>query len=144
MTSLERSKLREQLMDHEGVKMNAYPDSLGYTTIGVGRLIDSRKGGGLSPEEVLFLLDNDINACLEDLTSFPWWQGLDVVRQRALIDMRFQLGKQGFLGFGDMLEAMSRGAHKEAADHARDSKWAKHDTPERAKTVTRMLDTGVA
>lgn len=143
MTDLERAKLRDQLVNHEGVKVSAYPDHLGYLTIGVGRLVDPRKGGGLSPAEVLHLLDNDINACLRDLETFSWWTTLNAVRQRALVDMRFQLGAQGFRAFTQMIDALSRGAYVEAADHARDSKWATHDTPARAKTVTAMLETGV-
>jgi lysozyme len=41
----------EQLTREEGKRRSAYQDHLGYWTIGVGRLIDARKGGGLSDEE---------------------------------------------------------------------------------------------
>ena len=52
--------LKSQLLREEGAESCAYQDSLGFWTIGVGRLIDSRKGGGLSNEEIDFLLENDI------------------------------------------------------------------------------------
>jgi lysozyme len=52
--------LRRMLEDEEGRVPHAYPDSLGYWTIGVGRLIDRRKGGGLSDDEIDYLLANDI------------------------------------------------------------------------------------
>ena len=48
------------LKKEEGVVKHAYQDHLGYWTIGVGRLIDKRKGGGLSDEEIDYLLGNDI------------------------------------------------------------------------------------
>ena len=40
----------------EGRVRHAYQDHLGYWTIGVGRLIDQRKGGGLSEDEIDYLL----------------------------------------------------------------------------------------
>ena len=41
----------EQLKRHEGLRLHAYADSLGYTTIGYGRMIDKRKGGGITERE---------------------------------------------------------------------------------------------
>lgn len=41
----------------EGRVPHAYQDHLGYWTIGVGHLIDKRKGGGLTPDEVDYLLE---------------------------------------------------------------------------------------
>ena len=54
--------LAQMLEAEEGRKRSAYQDHLGYWTIGVGRLIDRRKGGGLSPDEIDYLLTNDIRA----------------------------------------------------------------------------------
>lgn len=41
-----RTKLTAQLRRDEGEKLYAYQDTLGYWTIGIGRLIDRRRGGG--------------------------------------------------------------------------------------------------
>lgn len=142
MTSADREAVRQQLITHEGLKLAAYPDHLGFLTIGVGRLIDSRKGGGISPIEAGLLLDNDINRCLEDLASFPWFATLNPVRQRAVIDMRFQLGSRGLRGFTQMLAALQAGDCALAAVCARQSKWATQ-TPERAATVTAQIETGL-
>jgi lysozyme len=49
-----------ELRRDEGVDRSAYQDHLGFWTIGVGRLIDRRKGGGLSDEEIDYLLQNDV------------------------------------------------------------------------------------
>lgn len=143
MTSAEREAVRQQLISHEGLKLAAYQDHLGFWTIGVGRLIDGRKGGGISPIEAGLLLDNDINRCLDDLSTFAWFSGLNAVRQRALIDMRFQLGSGGFRGFTKMLAALQAGDVTLAAVCARQSKWATQ-TPQRAATVTAQLETGEA
>lgn len=142
MTSADRDALRQKLIAHEGLRLSAYQDHLGFWTIGVGRLIDARKGGTISKPEAMTLLDNDINACLDDLSTFSWFQSLDPVRQRALCDMRFQLGSGGFRGFQQMIAALEDGNYADAAAAARDSKWARSDSPERAKSVTAMLETG--
>jgi len=52
--------LADQLRAEEGERASAYQDSLGYWTIGVGRLIDARKGGRLRSNEIDFMLTNDI------------------------------------------------------------------------------------
>ena len=52
--------LERQLRRDEGVVEHAYIDSEGWTTIGVGRLIDKRKGGRLRDDEIEYLLQNDI------------------------------------------------------------------------------------
>lgn len=116
-----------------------YQCPAGKTTIGYGRNIQEI---GISAEEARDLLDNDINVCIVDLGSFPWFQALDPIRQRAVVDMRFQLGPAGFRGFARMIEALEDGDYAAAAAHALDSKWARADSPERAKTVTAMLATG--
>ena len=39
---------------------HAYKDSRGYLTIGVGHLIDEELGGGLSEDEIDYLLANNL------------------------------------------------------------------------------------
>ncbi len=134
--------LRAELIRDEGVVPHAYNDSLGYLTIGVGRLIDKRKGGGLSDEEIAFLLDNDISRKTVDLdTHLPWWRDLDDVRQRALLNLCFQLGISGLLGFTKTLSALQRGDYKAAADGLRASKLYQQ-TPARTERRARMIETG--
>src|SRR3546814_2848207 len=50
----------KHLNREEGRIPHAYQDSLGYWTIGVGRLIDKRKGGRLTNVDIDMLLANDI------------------------------------------------------------------------------------
>jgi lysozyme len=128
-----REGLRLQLLRHEGVKRSAYQDHLGYWTIGVGRLIDERKGGGLSLTEIEYLLDNDINRVIHDLeTSLPGslWFTLSGKQKQALANMAFQLGVGGLLKFKKMLAALERGDLEEAEEEALNSRWAEQ-TPNR-------------
>ena len=137
----------EQLNRDEGeVKRNGkhvmYRDHLGYATLGVGRLIDERRGGGLTDEEVEYLLRNDVTrVALELSKNLDWWPSLDHVRQSALINMAFQLGINGLLNFRKTLSLIKQGDYAEAAKEALRSTWAQQ-TPNRARRVAKQLASG--
>lgn len=136
-------QLIDQLRRDEGCVLHAYADHLGFTTIGVGRLIDKRRGGGISEDEAAYLLNNDVARIDQALRStYPWFAALNQPRQAALINMAFQLGLQGLAGFPRMLACMRDGRYAEAETHALDSKWAREQTPARAKRVARQLASG--
>ncbi len=132
-----------QLNGDEGRKACAYQDHLGYWTIGVGRLVDSRKpGAGLRPKEMDYLLANDIEDRVQQLTQrLPWFVNLDEARQGVLLNMSFQLGVDGLLGFKNTLELVRTGKYTEAAAAMLQSKWASQ-TPERAKRLSDQMRDG--
>lgn len=136
-------ELIKDLRRDEGVVPHAYQDHLGFWTIGVGRLVDKRKGGRLTDEEIDYLLTNDINECIADLQSLPAWQAVkdDPVRARALLNMRFQLGGAGLRGFKNSLAYIAAKNWKQAAANLRKSKWFQQ-TPQRAGRVIKMIETG--
>jgi len=134
-----KSKLIEELERDEGIVLHAYEDHLGYTTIGIGRLIDKRKGGGITEEEAHYLLLNDIMKVESQLRdSVACYSDLDVTRQRALCNMCFQLGITGLLQFKKMLAAIEKEDWPEAYKQSMDSLWAKQ-TPERAERVAGII-----
>lgn len=136
------SELTKQLRSDEGVVSHAYQDHLGYWTIGVGRLIDKRKGGGLRPFEIDYLLRNDIEDRINELTKrLPWFQDLDDARRGVLLNMSFQMGVDGLLGFKNTLEMIRQGDYDKAADGMLNSLWARQ-TPERAKRLSLQMRTG--
>lgn len=132
----------EQLKRDEGEVLHAYTDSLGFLTIGVGILIDKRKGGGLRPEESEFIFRNRLrllNAELED--RLPWICKLDPARRGVLINMAFQMGVAGMLAFKDTMALVSAGKYREAAKEMLQSKWARQ-TPARAHRLSQQMATG--
>lgn len=134
--------LARQLRLEEGVERSAYKDSLGYLTIGVGRLIDKRKGGGLSDDEIDYLLVNDIaQKTVEVAKALPWLRGLSEPRQAVLLGMAFQLGTAGMLAFTTTLGHVRAGRWAEAGTAMLRSKWAEQ-TPERAHRMARQMQTG--
>jgi len=132
----------DQLILHEGVVPHAYADTEGYLTIGVGRLIDRRRGGRLSDDEIRMLLANDVERVLGELDArLPWWRRLDAVRGKVLIDMAFNLGIGGLLGFRNTLAMVERGDFAGAARGMLASKWARQ-VKGRARRLAGMMETG--
>ncbi len=137
------SRLRETLVRQEGEVNHAYQDSEGYWTIGVGRLIDKRRGGGLSHEEAMMLLDNDIHRSMGDLfTHHPEVHGLDDARMEVLINMTFNMGIGKLSGFKNMWAAIQDNDFDRAAAEMLDSTWARQ-VGERADELAEQMRTGV-
>jgi lysozyme len=134
--------LISQLRREEGVSRHAYQDHLGFWTIGVGRLIDQRKGGGLSDEEVDHLLRNDIERFTREVEqALPWFKELNEPRQAVLIGMAFQMGTAGLLGFRNTLNAVRDNRWFDAAEGMLASRWAQQ-TPGRASRMAKQMETG--
>lgn len=134
--------LKSHLREFEGWERSAYQDQFGYWTIGCGRLIDKRKGGGLSDTEIDYLLDNDIRAkTIEVVQAFPWAATLQIPRQAVLIEMCFQMGLKGLSSFRSMLNSCRDEHYADAAEHMRQSLWAKQ-TPKRASRLAAQMEIG--
>lgn len=122
----DRDALVAQLIRHEGCILHAYKDSLGFTTIGIGRMIDARKGGGISHEEADDLLSHDIDRVTLALAGrYPdWFPSLDPVRQAVLCNLAFNIGIDGLAKFTQMLANVIAGDYLKAAAAMMMSKWA--------------------
>ena len=139
MTPADRAQLVADLERDEGVRSFPYTDTVGKLTIGVGRNLSDR---GLSADEIEYLLQNDIDAVMDDLNrGIPWWDRLDVVRRQVLVNMCFNLGWPRLRGFVRTLAAIRRGDYQGAAEGMRDSLWAKQ-VGARAERLAQMMETG--
>lgn len=151
-----RSLLIEMLRNEEGVRYEPYKDHLGYWTVGVGHLMDERKGGSLpkwaeteiaatgrlSNESVNKLLENDLFKVMNEIKhNIPWAEDLDDVRYGVLVDMTFQMGIGGVLGFKNTLAHIHAGRYTQAADNMQQSLWYRQ-TPNRANRRIKEMLTG--
>lgn len=137
-----KDQLTKQLRRDEGEVLHAYQDHLGYWTLGIGRLIDKRKGGGISEEEAAYLLANDIDKYTKELTEkLPWVNNLDEARKGVLVNMTFNLGLSGLLGFKNTLAKIQAGDWEGAAENMLLSKWASQ-VGDRAKRLAKQMKTG--
>jgi lysozyme len=145
--------LVSEIVREETVRLTVYDDAtgreirpgsyvVGHPTIGVGRCIDTA-GKGITSEESAYLLQNDIAQYMTQLSLLPWFAKLDPVRQRAIINMRHQLGMVGLLNFRMMIAALNDGEYTLAAQLGLKSAWASQ-TPGRARRMMTMIETGKA
>ena len=132
----------EMLRKHEGVETHAYTDTVGKTTIGVGRNIDANQGLGLSDSEIDFLLANDVKRVDDELlNTFSWYKTVAPARKDAMMDMCFNMGLPRLKKFKKALAAMAMGDYNEAAIEFLDSRWSSQ-VGQRAITITDMIRSG--
>lgn len=139
MIAIER--IIDRLVEDEGEVLHAYQDSHDLWTIGVGRLIDPKKGGGISREESRYLLANDIRKWMAIAGQWDWFDSLDWARQGVIICMLHQLGARGVAGFRKMLGALAKSDYGAAAIEMLDSDWHKQ-TPERCERMAAIMRSG--
>jgi len=136
---MNRQKLIEHLEREEGKLSKPYKDTVNKLSIGVGRNLDDV---GLSDDEIMYLLGNDITRVERQLdVNLTWWRGMCDARQVALASMCFQLGITVLLAFKKSFQFLRNGQYELAANEALDSRWGKQ-VPARAKRVTEMIRTG--
>lgn len=122
----------DQLKKHEGLRLEAYRDTVGHLTIGYGHNCDvwpvqgvEKEGDAISRIKAEELLVEDVVFFAEQLDEkLPWWRGMDEPRQGVLLNMVFNLGLSGLLGFKMALSAMRIGDYTRAGTEMLDSKWA--------------------
>lgn len=149
---MNKSKLREQIVLHEGLRLEAYKDTVGVWTIGVGRNMETNPvsdelgrtvnypGGRITRDEAMILLDNDLNGAIADVRrNISFFDSLSEPRQMVLVDMAFNLGMRGLLGFRNMLSAVQSGDYARAAAEMLNSRWA-NQVGRRARTLSDMME----
>jgi lysozyme len=144
----------KRLEFHESCILKPYYCPTGHLTLGIGHNIDARAftneekkaigdwKKGITKNMAYMICRNDVNICLNQLKTLPFWNRLDLERQYALLDMCFQLGFKGVCGFKKMLEAMRWGKWDKAAAECLNSDYARQ-TPARAKRIARLIKEGI-
>lgn len=140
------AKLQAMLIEEEGLKLLPYRDTTGHLTIGIGRNLDDV---GISPKEALYLSNNDVARAIALLDEYiSWWDKLDDVRQRVLVDMVFNMGwrsadgQHGLSTFRNTLALIQAGNYAEAADGMLKSRWALQ-VGDRARRLAGMMRSGI-
>ncbi len=139
---IDRHLLATELARDEGKRLESYLDSLSYWTIGIGHLLGrSRRMLEITEAECSALFDHDVFVA-ERIAQrvVPGYDALDDVRQRALVNMAFNLGPK--LGdFKATLAAIAAKDWEEAARRMADSRWARQ-VGARALRLQEMIRTG--
>jgi lysozyme len=155
-----REHFIEELIKHEGLKLQVYKDTLGIDTIGIGRNLEDR---GISKEELdaldiptidhiyeygiteadaVYLATNDVQIVEEELLqAHPCVDRLDSVRQLILMDMAFNMGVPRLCKFKKMWNAVHEEDFQSAAKEMLDSRWA-NQVKSRATKLANAMHNG--
>jgi lysozyme len=129
------ANIYEQLTRDEGVQRVLYRDQLGNPTVGVGHLLTTP----LSDRAIQAILEDDVHTAYETLTTrLPWVTTLSDARKGAFINLTFNLGIDGLLGFSRMLRAAQAGSWDVAAAELLHSTYAKQ-VGDRAQRLATQL-----
>lgn len=140
---IDMAQVTARLLADEGEVLHVYNDHLGFATIGVGRLIDPRRGGGITQDESRYLLRNDIRRrAVQCAQRFEWWDAINDARQGVILCMAFQLGVNGVANFKKMIAAIRNGDYYSAAREMTDSGWHRQ-TPARCERMAKIMKSGV-
>lgn len=141
-------KTEEELILDEGIRLRPYRCTQGVLTIGVGHVILAAdhltEHDSVNLEWVGRTLHRDImtawNGCVK---IFDLWnlESMSEPRQRALVNMCFQMGETKLRGFKRMIAAILKGDWEQAKIECLDSRYARQ-TPRRARRVAEVLRTG--
>ncbi len=132
--------MKQRVMRNEGFRGAVYKDTVGISTIGYGRNLETN---GITHEEARYLLNNDLARC-EDLLakSKTCYNDLDDIRKSVLIELAFNMGLHNLLGFTNMWAALASKHWGAAKDALLDSKAARQ-LPVRYAELAKILLTGI-
>ena len=117
-----KESLVEELKRHEGYRSHAYRDTMGFLTIGYGLNIDA----GISEPLAAQILEWQVAECTAAIAgALPFWDKLSQARQEVFVNMGYNLGVDGLLGFRKMISAAAAGDIVGVCREMRDSKWYK-------------------
>lgn len=140
--SYDEEALYRELVRDEGKRLTPYQDSLGYWTVGIGHLLPSGESRQpISEAQCRDYFINDVIDAENRLNGImPGWRALSDVRQRALVNLSFNLGGK-LARFKQFLAAMEREEYVIAGQHLQASLWAKQ-VKLRAARIIHMIATG--
>ena len=132
--------LKEMIAKHEGYEPRVYKCTNGYDTIGYGFAI---KDLYMDKEVADLILDQKIQEMLKRILSDKdwgeWFSEKPQHIQEVLINMIFQIGFSGVKKFKKTIQYIKDDNFLMAGEEMLDSKWAKSDSPNRAKELSEIV-----
>ena len=137
-------RLLESVKKHEGYRNKVYLDTLGKRTVGVGHLcVEDFWEDDKEYEEkfLMTILEHDLQTAIKGAKELMEDHGcadIDEQAEEILIEMVFQLGKNGVSKFRNMWKALAEKNYIGASYEMLDSRWSKQ-TPNRAKAMAKTM-----
>lgn len=128
-------KVMDSIKINEGLRLKPYECTKGYLSIGYGRNLETN---GISQYEADMMLKNDLFYIERLLRRDIGLASHPEHVQDVLIEMAYQLGVIGLVGFTKTLELLEKRDYNAVADEMLNSKWAQQ-TPVRAKILSERV-----
>ena len=132
--------LKEMVAKHEGYEPRVYKCTNGYDTIGYGFAI---KDLYMDKEVADLILDKKIQEILKRISSdkewSEWFWDKPSLIKEVLINMIYQIGFSGVKRFKKTIQYIKDDNFLMASEEMLDSKWAKSDSPNRAKELSEIV-----
>lgn len=93
-----------RLKVEEGFRAKPYRDTRGFLTVGYGCNLDA----GLTEHAATGLLMAQADEMHLALCAYHWYEALDEARQSVCLDIAFNSGLHGLIGFHNMIDALGR------------------------------------
>lgn len=133
------NKSTQLLADDEGFRSKMYKCPLGFNTIGYGFNLDTNELPEVIAKLWLRYLIEQLSLELNSKLSF--FKNLDDARKYVLINMAYQMGVNGLLGFKKFLSFLEQNKYKEAVSEMEDSQWHR-DFPNRSNRLISIMIKG--
>ena len=134
------NNLKKQIAKHEGYEPEVYKCPNGYDTIGYGFAI---KDLYMDKEVADLILDKKIRGILVSIESNDdsneWFWNKPKNVKEVLINMIFQIGFSGVRKFKKTIQYIKDDNFLMASEEMLDSKWARSDSPNRAKELSEII-----
>ena len=132
--------LKEMIAKHEGYEPRVYKCTNGYDTIGYGFAI---KDLFMDKEIAELILDKKIRGLLARIEGDDdwdsWFFDKSETVQDVLVNMIFQIGFSGVKKFKKTIQYIKDDNFLLAGEEMLDSKWARSDSPNRAKELSDII-----
>ena len=129
--------LIERIKEHEGFSPVVYKCPNNFDTIGYGQRVKYLK---VTEEEAEKWLIKEVKELKKRIAStFGWWYNSPDEVKDVVVEMVYQMGLSAFSKFKKTIYLLETEQYKEASEEMLDSKWARKDSPNRAKELSDIL-----
>ena len=126
--------LIDDIKEHEGFSSVVYKCTAGYDTIGYGKRIKYLQ---VTEEQATEWLEEDLENLKYTLsTRYSWFLSAPQEVNDIVMNMNYQLGVSAFSKFKKTIKYIANKDYQMASVEMLDSKWARDDTPRRAKELS--------
>ena len=129
--------LIDDIKKHEGFSSVVYKCTAGYDTIGYGKRIKYLQ---VTEEQATEWLEEDLENLKYTLSGkYDWFLPAPQEVRDVVMNMNYQLGVSAFSKFKKTIKYIANKDYQMASVEMLDSKWARDDTPRRAKELSDRL-----